>query len=211
MPGPPPKPASTRARRNNPKAGFGSLPAEGRQGPPPPWPLSPDVEQVATLQVLRDKAVNLENELEDEEDGRKRGRLRRQLDQTEMTVATMELQIEQGTAAEVALWEELWATPQATMWDESSAFNREVAQYVRWKIRAEQGNLNAGKEARMLADRLGLNPLALLRLRREVEETNAAEERGRKRRGAEPAKGDEGQGGKPGDGHDPRGGLFAVK
>ena len=50
--------------------------------------------------------------------------------------------------------------PQAVMWEESSA-GREVAQYVRWKIRGEQGDLESAKEARMLSDRLGLNPLAV--------------------------------------------------
>ena len=39
MPGPPPKPADQRRRRNAPLATTVKLPAEGRQGSPPKWPL----------------------------------------------------------------------------------------------------------------------------------------------------------------------------
>src|SRR5438105_9161569 len=40
MPGPPPKPDSQRRRRNLPMGGsFTYLPASGRKGKPPPWPL----------------------------------------------------------------------------------------------------------------------------------------------------------------------------
>lgn len=215
MPGPAPKHASRRARRNNPKSDFRSLPAEGRGGDAPKWPLRPDVTMTATLELSQDKMASLSVELEEAEDGRTKGRLRRQLNQLEMTAATLTLQIEQATDAETELWAELWETPQAAMWDESGAFNREVAQYVRWKIRAEQGDLKAGTEARMLSDRLGLNPLALLRLRREVEETAAVEERGKGRRerpttGATETEQAPEKPAKKGEGDDPRGGLWAV-
>lgn len=206
--GPPPKHPSRRARRNNPKADFRPLPADGRQGDAPPWPLRPDVTMTATLEMSQDKLAGLAVELNEAEDGRTKGRLRRQINQLEMTVATLTLQIEQATDAEVDLWDELWTTPQAAMWDESGAFNREVAQYVRWKIQAEQGDLKAGTEARLLSDRLGLNPLALLKLRREVEETKAAEEQGEQRRARpkpDPKPSPKGKGD-----DDPRGGLWAV-
>ncbi|WP_437075203.1 hypothetical protein [Streptomyces sp. enrichment culture] len=45
-----------------------------------------------------------------------------------------------------------------------------MAQYVRWKSRAEAGDLDAAKEARQLGDRLGLTPLAMLRLRWKIAE-----------------------------------------
>ncbi|PBO23035.1 hypothetical protein CLM85_18600, partial [Streptomyces albidoflavus] len=54
---------------------------------------------------------------------------------------------------------------------------REVAQYVRWKVRAELGDLDASKEARQLADRLGLSPLAMLRLRWEIAADEVSEQR----------------------------------
>jgi hypothetical protein len=79
--------------------------------------------------------------------------------------------------------DELWSTPQAIIWEESFA-HREVAQYVRWKIRGEQGDLKASVEARQLSDRLGLNPLALMRLRTEIEHADEAADKGDKRRKA---------------------------
>lgn len=181
MPGPPPKPPGTRARRNNPKKDFTSLPAKGRSGPAPAWPLQPDVGRVVQRDLAQDRISGLTVELEAAEDGRTRGRLRRQLATAELTVATMSLQIEQATDLEVALWTELWSTPQAVMWEQSHAY-REVAQYVRWKIRAEQGDKDAAVEARQWSDRLGLNPLAMLRLRVEIERVDEAETRGRQRR-----------------------------
>ena len=205
MPGPPPK--RTRTRRNDAKKDFRSLPAGGRSGATPPWPLQPDLSMSVRLEFQRDQVVSLQLELDRAEDGRARGRLRRQIAKFELSNAELALQIEQSTDMETALWRELWSTPQAVIWEESHA-EREVAQYVRWKIRAEQGDLKASTEARMLSDRLGLSPLALLRLRAEIEKVDEAENRGTRRRGAarpaaEDDKPDEGDG-------DPRGGLFAV-
>jgi hypothetical protein len=120
-----------------------------------------------------------------------------------MVVATLSLQLEQANDAEVALWDELWSIPQAVIWDEAQSA-REVAQYVRWKIRAEQGDLKAATEARQLSDRLGLNPLALLRLRAEIERTDEFEDRGQRRRESRPRPKRES------DGDDPRSGLYAV-
>jgi hypothetical protein len=203
MPGPAPKHPSARARRNNPKKDFRVLSPEGRQGEAPTWPLQPDVVQSAMLEVARDRIAALQVELEEAEDGRTKGRLRRELNKQEMSVAQLTLQIEQATDAEVGLWADLWSTPQAVIWEESHA-HREVAQYVRWKVRGEQGDLKAAAEARQLSDRLGLNPLALMRLRAEIEHADAAEDRGAQRRSKpSPAP-------RPKDGDDPRGGLYAV-
>lgn len=168
------------------------------------WPLQADVAQTAQLELARDRVASLQVEVAEAEDGRTKGRLRRELNKNEMLVATLSLQIEQATDAETALWADLWKTPQAVIWEESHA-GREVAQYVRWKIRAEQGDLKAATEARMLSDRLGLNPKALMSLRAEIERADEAEDRGKWRRQTPrqqgPAKPDEG---------DPRGGLYAV-
>lgn len=204
MPGPAPKHPSARARRNKANAGFRSLPTEGRTGKAPAWPLRPDVHMTAQLELARDRVATLQVEIAECEDGRTKGRLRRQLNTNEMLVSTLSLQIEQATDAEVALWVDLWSTPQAVIWEESRA-HREVAQYVRWKVRGEQGDLDAAKEARMLSDRLGLNPLALLRMRAEIERADEAETKGRQRRTTTAPKP------KPnGDDGDPRGGLYAV-
>lgn len=204
MPGPPPKHPSVRGRRNNPKSDFRSLPPGGRGGPVPQWPLLPDAAMTARLEFARDRVASLQAELSDEEDGRVKGRLRRELSKTEMLAAELQLKIEQATDMETALWAELWSAPQAVIWEEAHA-HREVAQYVRWKVRAEQGDIKSASEARQLSDRLGLNPLALLKLRAEVEHVDEVEDRGKRRREVPPSAKR-----KPPENGDPRSGLYAV-
>lgn len=200
MTGPAPKHPSTRSRaRDGARTGFRAL--SGRKGALPAWPLQPDITLTAMLETLRDKVAGMQVELENEEDGRAKGRLRRSIDKAEIAASALALQIEQAGDMERDLWADLWGMPQAEMWEESKA-HREVAQYVRWKIRGEQGNLDAAKEARMLSDRLGLNPLALMRLRAEAERADEAQARGNRRRAAQPAPK------KPGD--DPRSHLHSV-
>jgi hypothetical protein len=203
--GPTRKHASVRARRNNPKSDFRSLSSAGRAAPAPDWPLLPDVLMMANLELARDRIATLQVELEGEDDGRVKGRLRRELSKNELLVARLQLQIEQAADLEIALWADLWAMPQAVIWEEAHAY-REVAQYVRWKIRGEQGDLRAATEARQLSDRLGLNPLALLRLRAEVEHVDEVEDRGTRRR-AVPTPREQPQGNTD---DDPRSGLYAV-
>jgi hypothetical protein len=203
-PGPAPKHPSVRARRNNPKAGFRSLAVAGRVGKTVPvWPLEEQPAVLARLELNRDRVVSLQVQVEGAEDSRSKGRLRAQLNTAELTVATLQLQLEQARDGEVALWSELWGTPQAELWEESHS-ERVVALYVRQQIAAEQGDMKAATEARQLGDRLGLNPLALLRLRTEIEQVEKAEADGKKRRqAAVPSK-------PKGETDDPRG-LFAVK
>lgn len=146
------------ARRRNARVGVVTLPAQGREGDPPAWPLPDDPSLTARIEFLTDEIAELEErELADGElsrtDATKWARKREALRAAEhKRDATRE--------NETALWEELWSMPQAIEW-ERQGWTREVAQYVRWKSRAELGDLNAGKEARMLSDRLGLNPRAM--------------------------------------------------
>lgn len=133
MPGPPPKHPSERRRRNATPP-LRQLPAEGRKGRVPKWPLPP---------ALLDS-----------------------------TIYGLVPNIEEG---ELELWGVVWHTPQAVAW-EQLGYIREVAQYVRWKVRAELGDMDAAKEARMLADRLGLTPMSMLRLRWEIVGDGAAED-----------------------------------
>ncbi|MCO1575351.1 hypothetical protein M8C13_06200 [Crossiella sp. SN42] len=67
------------------------------------------------------------------------------------------------------LWAQLWATPQAWAW-ERLGWMVEPALYVRLLVAAEAGHLKSAAEARQWSDRLGLSPLALLRLRWEIAE-----------------------------------------
>ena len=189
MPGPPPKHPSRRSRSRS--SDVVALPAEGRVDPAPRWPLGPDVNQAAELEFQRDRISALSAELAESEDRRERGRLKQQLDRAVMAEGVLALKIEQARDAEVELWELLWSTPQAIMWEQSAAFGRMVAQFVRWNVRAEQGDIKAAPEARLRGAELGLTPMALLRLRRDIAETEAAEGRerdARERRAARPAR-----------------------
>jgi hypothetical protein len=173
--GPAPKDPTKRARRNAAIA-MTQLPAEGRKGTAPKWPLRPDMTAIRARLVAEQKVERLREQLNDEEDGRKIGRLERQLDVALAEAEAIEVQLAEQRGMELELWRGLWKTPQAVMW-ERLCWTREVAQYVRWKVLAELGSLDASKEARQLADRLGLSPLAMLRLRWAV----AADEVGARR------------------------------
>jgi len=180
-----------------------TLPAAGRgRKRAPVWPLADDVAMATRLRMAREKAEDLRLLAEDgDAQPRERARLDREHVRAVELVAVLEERVAQQRNAETGLWRELWRTPQAVIW-EQLGWPREVAQYVRWKVRAEQGDLEAGKEARQWSDRLGLNPLALLRLRWEIERTDEAETRGRRRRQTPPAS--------PPAGDDPRAVLSAV-
>lgn len=203
MPGPVSKHPSVRNRRNDPRNDFRTLPSAGRPGAIPDWPLQPDARMVAELEFSRDRIASLQLQVEEETDGRKKGRLRRQLDKLQIAEGMLAIQLEHARDAELALWSEMWATPQAILWEETRS-GREVAQYVRWKIRAEQGDVAAAREARQLSSLLGLTPLALLRMKAEIEKK--AEQPGTSG-GSTPRRRPVKKGPK---GDDPRNGLYAV-
>jgi hypothetical protein len=119
MPGPAPKPAEQRRRRNAPLANTVKLPAEGRSGVPPAWPLG---------------------------------------------------------GAEPISWPALWATPQAAAW-ERLGWTWVVARYARALEHANVGNVGVMAECRQLEDRLGLSPMAMLRLRWEIAADEVQEQR----------------------------------
>lgn len=83
---------------------------------------------------------------------------------------------EMAREREAELWESLWETPQAVMWERTRA-TLTVARFVRFSVLAEAGNVKAATEARQLEDRLGLNPQAMLRLRWEVAADEVADQR----------------------------------
>ena len=202
-----PKHPSVRARRNNPKAGFTSLPAGGRKGQAPAWPLPADTKSTATLELMEDRTASLVAEIENAEDGRTKGRLRRTLDKQERETAILRLQVQQQHDLESDMWAMLWSTPQAQMWEDSAAFERALAQFVRWNVKGEQGDLDAAKEARIRGKEFGLTPLTLMGLKAEIERAGEAEDKGERRRASQPKP-------KPkkseGDPDDPRSGLYAV-
>jgi len=67
----------------------------------------------------------------------------------------------------------LWRTPQAVAW-EQLGWTRVVARYCHWSIQAEDSPevpVALLGELRQLEDRLGLSPMAMLRLRWTIEQT----------------------------------------
>jgi hypothetical protein len=109
------KPPSDNARHSNPTLGSTAmkLPASGRKGTAPKWPLPG-----------------------------------------------------KPSTNEAAAWKQAWTTPQAVGW-EQLGWVRPVARYVRCLVAAEEPGAPAALlgEVRQMEDRLGLSPMALLRLR----------------------------------------------
>ncbi|WP_030660557.1 hypothetical protein [Streptomyces cellulosae] len=72
------------------------------------------------------------------------------------------------------MWEELWASPQATQWFD--AYVPLVAMYVQIVCQSLSGKATAGlaQEARHLADHLGLSPAGMRTLGWQMEPVNVA-------------------------------------
>ncbi|MDR6861962.1 hypothetical protein [Phycicoccus sp. 3266] len=208
MTGPAPKHPSRRARANQPAPGVTRLPVAGRSGKAPAWPLSADLSLFAEKRVADAMVCEAEEALDRETDGRKRRTLTKALEKAMVQAEKLGAIIEASADAELGLWSSLWGTPQATEWERTHA-HRAVAMFVRFQIRAENGNIEAAKEARMWSDRLGLNPLALHKLKQEVERSDAAETQGDARRSSSPAAPAKKRAAKKA-AADPRAGLYAV-
>lgn len=190
------------------------MPTGDRVGAVPAWMLPRDIRALAALEFAQDRVASLTGEIEREEDGRKKGRLRRSLAQAEQVAAIAKLQMEQQSDLELELWAMLWRSPQAALWESSVAFERTLAQFVRWNVKAEQGDLDAAREARIRGKDFGLSPSSLMSLKAEIERADEAKDRGerRRRQSTSPApqqgSGEATDEHKPGE--DPRDGLYAV-
>jgi hypothetical protein len=139
------------------------LPAAGREGAAPKWPMIEDVVLTAKRDAAASKVDLLEYEL-DEASPDKRPGVERRLDVAREKLAILNAQLAAQRRLETSLWRDLWKLPQAAEW-ERLGWLRDVAQYVRHKVLAELGEIEDAREARQWSDRLGLTPLALLRLR----------------------------------------------
>jgi hypothetical protein len=163
--GPLPKPNPT---RRNATIAMTQLPAEGRQGNPPAWPLIPDVATTVRRDLAVAKAEQLQADRSDlEAQGKPTGAIERRIDQALMAAEIAERQLAAAAGLEAALWADMWRTPMAVQW-EVLGWTRDVAQYVRHKVLGELGELDHAKEARAWSNALGLNPSALQRLRWQV-------------------------------------------
>lgn len=163
--GPPPKPDAQR-RRTNATVAMTRLPAEGRTGSAPDWPLIPDVILTTRHELAAAKVESLEYDLAEAMPS-ERASIERKLDLAREKAAIMAAQLREARNLEVTLWADLWRLPQAIQWERLS-WTRDVAQYVRHKVMAELGDMDGAREARQWSDRLGLSPMALLRLRWEI-------------------------------------------
>ncbi len=172
--GPPPKHPSQR-RRTNATVAMVELPAEGRRGDIPVWPLIPDIVTSAQRDLAEAKVERLRAEREEAE-GSSVGAVERKLDVALERLEILERRLAHQRDLEATLWCDLWRLPQAVQW-ERLGWLRDVAQYVRHKVLAELGDLDGAREARQWSDRLGLSPLAMLRLRWEVVVDEVADRR----------------------------------
>lgn len=170
--GPAPKHPDRRARTNATVA-MTRLPAAGRTGRAPAWPLDADLATETAILLGKRQVKALEDDLDSAGTARDRAAIRRKLQRATTTLAEAQAMKAFLAKHERKLWGDVWKTPQATQW-EKLGWTREVAQYVRHKVKGEGGSLDDAKEARQLSDRLGLSPLALLRLRWEIADAAAA-------------------------------------
>ena len=183
--GPPPKPAGQRARRNATVA-MTKLPAEGRKGRAPKWPLGADVQTDVAIELQRLAIKDINQEIEWASTARDRSAQRRKLERAKKKLRELEAMRTAASRTEKEIWAALWKTPQATQWEKRGWF-REVAMFARHQAKAEAGSLDDAKEARQREDRLGLNDQAMLRLRWEIDGAAAATgpaPRGRSKRNA---------------------------
>lgn len=169
MPGPPPKDEQKRARRNATVA-MTMLPRTGRPGRAPSWPLPADVVMATRLKIAQAKVKDLTFEVDDPELSRnERQKVEAELERAIEAATVLDETIKAAKKLESQLWTSLWKTPMAVEWDRL-VWTHEVAQYVRWQVRGELGDLRASSEARLRADALGLTPMSMLRLRWRVTE-----------------------------------------
>lgn len=81
-----------------------------------------------------------------------------------------------ATDAELAMWSRYWRKPQASAWAAMMMVD-EIALYVRTFLAGVSGDVKATTEARQMADRLGLNPTAMLKNRWRIKSDDLAEKR----------------------------------
>lgn len=163
--GPLPKHPDRRRRRNATFA-MTPLPADGRHGRTPTWPL-PQSPMLAVAEHWRTEAAALEARAGTEDDGRRRNRLLDRAARARATAAQVQATCDAAADLERKIWSRAWTTPMAVQW-EKQCWTREVAGYCRAKALAELGDHRAARTAMAYADRLGLNPWSMLRLRWEV-------------------------------------------
>jgi hypothetical protein len=126
--------------------------------------LPPDRSTATAITLGERQVEQLEAEVDQAANARDRAGARRRLNVAIEALEVARIEAELQRKEETAMWRQIWRTPQAVEW-ERLHWTREVALYVRHKVKAEGGTLAHATEARHLSDRLGLTPMALARLR----------------------------------------------
>jgi hypothetical protein len=173
MSGPAPKHSSIRARRNAPTANTMKLPGSGCVLEAPVWPLLPERSLQTAIIIAKSMIEQSELAVHDADafsDHSAVDRAKRELRRANAQLDVAEHDKLVTEAEELKLWRKLWALPQACAWRRDGGYANEIAQYVRWKVLGELGDLKASKEARLLSNNIGLTSASLLKLRWEVEE-----------------------------------------
>lgn len=166
MPGPAPKRPENRARTNATFA-MTQLPAGGRTGRAPKWPLGSDTKLETEIGLLKLGMKDTEEEIRWLSTARERSAARRRLERQKKKVRELEALRSAASKIERTIWSALWKTPQATQW-EKRGWYREVALFARHQAKGESGSLDDAKEARMRENLIGLNDMSMLRLRWEI-------------------------------------------
>lgn len=173
MPGPARKHPDRTVRRNTSTA-FVTLPAEGRKGRAPKWPLPDEIVPAAELRMWTQAIADSEAELEDPEITPQQKRAaRNRLQEARREAFKLEAQLEMQRAMEAKLWRSLWRTPQAEQWEKRGWF-REIALYARHQVKAEMGSIRDSAEARQRENLIGLNDKAMKLLGWEIEAKDIA-------------------------------------
>lgn len=160
--GPPPNPnARHRKGKSDPLAVV--LPAGGYAGPVPDWPLPADVAARTELEHLTERLAKVREDWQAASGPRAAKLLGAELDALTASHGKLEAYLRALDEGERTMWAQLWRTPMADQWARLG-WARDVALYVRCQLRAESGDMTAAAEARQRGDRLGMSPLAQLRL-----------------------------------------------
>ena len=158
--GPAPDPNALKRDRDGKQ--WAKLPAGGRTGAPPPWPLHPDPAVTGTIEHLRERAELLRDRWASAADDKQAALLAAELDGIELRLSVVLAEEEARERAEASMWEELWHSPQAVVWEADNATST-VALYVRSYLEATRPGATAGMRSvvKQLSEALLLTPMSL--------------------------------------------------
>lgn len=166
MPGPPPKDPSLLSRRSKRITIATRLPADGRKGRIPPWPLVDDVVLQAKRDVAAARLDAARLDLEELRGTEKESTVEAKVWRLEETVAVLDATLRVQRDIEARMWKDLWRTPAATKFD--LKWTHDLALMVRTGVLAQLGDDKARAEWRLQMAKYGLDPTSLLRLRWQI-------------------------------------------